>query len=335
MDWSRCPSDYLRRIYRRRGARQARQVVRNFGYAHEARRLGPAQPALAEAAPRLLGQEPRDFALWPYLFAVFGKWTWGWQPTGDCTRWMQQHLFDTLLCTLYAAGKVRRPSAQVAGESLYGLAKCELVNSYRYHGAGATGWALAEAAAKFGMLYRERYEDGRWVCDLSEETGLSVAWGDRGNGLPDWLEPIAARHKASAKARVRTPEEAGLCIQSGRPVQFCGYTYWGVSRDSDGVARSLDAGWHAMTATGVRWVAKSSPPRVESLWICNSGHGPHCEGPVGPIAMPESYAACGSWVPRKYLADVYEAGDCFVQDFVGGWEPLELPDYGFDGKLLG
>ena len=154
--------DWLEQAYNQPDA------ARNFGIWTEA----PRRPArgLPQAAPHILDQgERRDTVLWPALFAAWPQWHWGMQPTGDCTRWMQQHLLDVLLATLWAAGKIRKPDALVAGESIYGFAKCELANSYGYHGAGSTGYDVAEACVKFGSLYREQYQQNGQACDLHED----------------------------------------------------------------------------------------------------------------------------------------------------------------------
>jgi len=299
------------------------ETVRNFGIWTEAPRRSAND--LPQTAPHILDQdERRDTALWPALFAAWPSWHWGIQPTGDCTRWMQQHLLDVLLANLWAAGKARKPDALVAGESIYGFAKCELANSYRYHGAGSTGYDVAEACVKYGSLYRLDYRQNGQACDLRQETELSKTWGDRGRGVPDWLEPIAAQHKAKDRVKINSPTEMGLLIQAGYPCQYCGYTSWGTSRNQDGIATRFSSGWHAIAATGVRWNSNGEPL---AFWIANTGHGDHCNGPSGPLAMPEVYAECGSWVPVAKIAPVIEAGDCFTTTFVDGWPILQLPDW--------
>ncbi len=297
---------------------------RNFGIWTDA----PKQPPrpLAEAAPAILAQdERRDTALWPALFAAWPTWHWGMQPTGDCTRWMQQHLLDVLMAVLWKAAKIRQPDALVAGESIYGFAKCELVNSFRYHGSGATGYAVAEACRKYGALYRKKYaNDAGKECNLERETNLAITWGDQGGGVPDWLEPFAAEHKAKDRASIKSATEMGLLIQAGYPCQYCGYTYWGHTRNSEGIATRFGSGWHAITATGVRWKANGEPL---AFWIANTGHGDHCDGPIGPMAMPAIYAECGSWVPVSKIEPVIAAGDCFVTTFVDGWPVLQFETY--------
>ena len=284
----------------------------NFGIAIGLASTLPARP-LSEVAPHILAQERKDTALWPYLFRLWPDWKWGRQPTGDCTRWMKQHELDVLYACLHAAGKIDAPDALVAGEAIYALGKCELVDSYRYHGAGATGWAVGKAVKELGHLWRKRYEVDGKSWDLSSETKYSIEWGDRGRGLPDPLEPLAAENRAEDLVEAKTPEEAGLLVQAGYPVDYCGYTYWGVARGADGIGSRFDAGWHAMTATGVLW----DGDQVRALWIGNTGHGRHNSGETGPIPVPDVYAECGGWVPRRLLAPVYAAGDCYAHTLIG------------------
>lgn len=286
---------------------------------------------LAQAAPHILAQDKRrDTALWPALFKIFPSWHWGMQPTGDCTRWMQQHLLDCLMSVQAVAGKQRAPEAQVAGESIYALAKCELANSFRYHGAGCTGEAVAKAVVQYGSLYRKLYSQTSNQCDLRKETNLSVSWGNEGKGLPNWLEPLAAEHKAADAALLHSVEEMGLLIQAGYACQWCGMTSWGRKRDADGIAVQFDHGAHAITATGVRW---NQDGTVLAIWIANTGHGDHVTGPVGPIPVPEVYAECGSWVPASKIKPVVDAGDCHVTTAVAGWPILDLPSWGTEKFL--
>ena len=305
----------------------------NFGIAIPALALAPPGATVAEVAPHLLDAEPRDAALWPTLFRLWPDWRWGIQPTGDCTRWMQQHLLDVLHAVLWHNASIGRPEARVAGESIYATAKHELYGRYGYDGAGSTGWAVATAAVRYGFLLRKKYEvagktyDLRFDHDDRHTNTWSITWGDRDAarvGLPDELEPLAAEHKARDRVLVETPEQSGKLIQAGYATQYCGYTYWAMQRGDDGMGTRFSAGWHALTATGVRWNPDGT---VRALWIANTGHGDHVSGPVGPIDVPDVYAACGSWVPRRLLDRVYAAGDCHAHTFSDGWPIHALVDW--------
>ena len=56
---------------------------------------------------------------------------------------------------------------------------------------------------------------------------------------------------AFRRARIRST--------SPGPCQYCGYTSWGTLRGNDGIATRFSSGWHAITATGVRWDANGEP----------------------------------------------------------------------------
>jgi len=307
----------------------------NFGIALGALELAPPIATISEVAPHILAAEPQDMALWPTLFKTFPDWHWGIQPTGDCCRWGEQHILDVLLSVLEHNQKIAHPDRQVAGESIYALAKHELYDEYGYDGDGSTGWAVCTAAMKFGMLLRRLYEAGGKTYDLrhdhwpggDHENYWSYIWGDldRGReGLPKALEAIAAEHKAVDRVKVTTPEQAGKLIQAGYPSLYCGYTYWAYQRGSDGIGTRFSAGSHCMAATGVLW---DSGGLVKALWIGNTGHGAHVAGSVGPIPVPAVYAACGGWVPRRLLTSVYGAGDCFAHTMVEGWPLMDLVDW--------
>jgi hypothetical protein len=69
---------------------------------------------------------------------------------------------------------------------------------------------------KYGSLYRLDYQGDGQSCDLREETELSVDWGDRGQGVPDWLEPYAAQHKVKDRIAIGSATKMGLLIQAAQ-----------------------------------------------------------------------------------------------------------------------
>ena len=194
----------------------------DFGYDISLEALAPVPRPVSVFAPHLLDETPRDTALWPSLFQLFPGWHWGIQPTGDCTRWGKQHGLDVLHACLWVSQLIAKVAAQVAGESVYGLAKCELVNSYRYHGAGSSSWAVSTATMKHGYLLRQRYEVGGKVWDLTHDNGnghkntYSVEWGNQGRGLPNELEPLASQHKTTDRLNPQSAR-GGQADPSGLP----------------------------------------------------------------------------------------------------------------------
>lgn len=314
--------DYLEAMYR--------ESVPNYGYRIGGPKRAGSRRFCEVLAPHILAQEPADTCLWPALFKAWPNWHWGMQSTGNCTAWMQGHILDTLLALFWVAGKKELPEARVSKDSIYALAKCELSNDYGWHGAGSNGIDVASASQKLGFLLMKTYQVGGKTYDLTEEDAYAKAWGDAGQGLPDALEPIAKEHTAGDRIDVLDTETAGKLIQSGYPVQYCGYSYWPHQRDDNGIGIGrYSSGWHAMSLTGVRWGEDGRPAY---FWNANTGHGDHVDGPVGPYPVPDRYAECGAWIPAdKYVAPVLRAGDCYAHSAINGWPILNLETLGFGG----
>jgi hypothetical protein len=261
-----------------------------------------------------------DTVLWPALFQNFPGWLPGLQGTGDCVSWGFAHMADVLMCLLLLQIKIRQYPYKLCSESIYGFGKAELFNRYRWDAPGMAGVDAMKACQKFGSLYRTKY-DG---TDLTVYSGeRAIAWGEqqrRTHGVPDELEPFARIHRAFDYVLVDSVEDAAGLIGNGYPFIWCGNTQWGVVRDADGVAKQYRHGAHCLTATGVRFFEG----RPALFWIANTGHGAHVTGPVGPIAVPDAYASCGSWVPADIVARVIDDRDCYSLSFIDGFSANRL-----------
>jgi len=296
----------------------------NFGYLflpnHAKIRVRNAAGNIGHLARHSRGQDRDHATLWPALFQVFPDWTWGNQGTGDCVSWEAAHKLDVLLAILAVNGKIEPPKRRVASEPCYGFARVEgQGRSVYYGGPGTSGRAMQEGLKRFGTLYRQAYG----AADLSKYSGSRAVQYGR-SGVPDELEPEAANHKVRDAVCVRTTDEAIALIDSGYPVGYCGGTYWGLTRDANGIAKQIKSGAHGMAITGY-W---RNSPKGLCFWVANTGHGKHCSGPKGPIEVPDVYAQCGSWMPESRITPVLRAGDCFAHTFVEGWPVQKLPDYG-------
>jgi len=291
----------------------------NFGYWLPKTGVQIETRIAAVALPHILAaDEKRDTVLWPFLFRQWPNWKWGLQGTGDCVSWMVKHRLDVLLAVLiHCMGKRLKVPAQVVQEAVYGFARVERYGRPDYGGAGTYGSAAADAVQRFGILLRQPY-DGHNLTRYSGQR--AIEWGR--TGVPDELEPFAAEHKIRDRVAVTDCESAGALVQAGYPVDWCGYTSWGVERDADGFARRFASGAHAVTISGVRY------GRRPGFWVANTGHGDHVSGPVGPFAMPSVYAQCGSWVDWDRCERVFRAGDCFACSFVEGFPLQAVKDLG-------
>lgn len=248
------------------------------------------------------------------------------QASGDCVAWGTAHMGNVNLSVAALAGKISLPNALVSSESIYGFGKSELFNSYGSHRAGMNGIDAVDAWKKYGTLYRIRYPE----YDLCSYSGAyAIAWGERPrktHGVPDELEPYAAKHKAREYVQVDSAESMAALLEAGYSSQYCGYTYWPYVRDNDGMGKRFESGWHCMTAVGVIYGDDGKP----AWWrIANTGHGDHCDGPNEPGAVPGVYQECGGWVPNRLVEPVIRAGDCYCVTFVEGWPVLDMPDLGW------
>jgi len=296
---------------------------RNFGLWYPPEGMKPVCRGGPDAVAEVMAaDEKKNTVLWPYLFEAFDDWTYGQQGTGDCVSWEWAHKLDVLtavqICLKNLPFEAR---GRIASEAVYGFGRVEIFGRPDYGGPGMNGGYAAQGVAKYGTLHRLNYADVGH--DLSEYSGSRAIKYGR-TGVPDVLEPIAAEHKPSDGVQVTDSTMAGALLQQGYPVGYCGRTRWGFTRDDDGLAVSKGSGAHGMCITGVRY--KNREPFA--FWVANTGHGNHCSGPVGPYAMPDAYAACGSWMPVKYCERVFSAGDCYAHSYYEGFPAQELPDWG-------
>jgi hypothetical protein len=255
------------------------------------------------------------------------------QGTGDCVSWGSGHMGDVNMAVAFLAGKIRHPDALICQESIYGFGKSELFDSYRYNDQGMAGVDAAEAWKKYGTLYRKPYPG----YDLTEYEGSRAkAWGESPratHGVPDALEPFAAEHKARDSVQVDSIESGAALLQAGYSWQYCGYSYWPLSRTNDGMGTSFTSGWHCMTCVGVIYDEAGQP----AWWrIANTGHGDHVQGTPEPGDVNPIYQECGGWVPNRLVEPVIHAGDCHCVSFVEGWDVLDIPDLGWTpGRWIG
>ena len=298
----------------------------NYGYWVPPEGIAPLAVRVgAVSVPQIMaGDEAKDTALWPYLFKAFPSWSHGLQGTGDCVSWSWGHLFDVLMGVQVAQGAAERIVAQVAQESVYGFGRVEIYGRPDYSGPGMYGGAALKAVTQFGTLHRLQYNGD----DLRRYSGTrAIQWGR--TGVPDRLESTAADHQAIEGLVVTDCVLAGALIQQGYPVTYCGSTVWGRERNADGIATRFSSGAHAMTLTGVRY--RNHQPFA--FWNANTGHGHHCNGPVGPLPMPAVYAECGSWLPADRVEPVLRRGDCHAVSLYEGFPSQDLPDWGSDQYL--
>jgi hypothetical protein len=302
---------------------QSMGLIPNYGYVKTPTKYLPRFNALELPTEVLSNQKFQNTVLWPCLFAVWSCWKFGLQGTGDCVSWMHSHMADLSDAIRNLFNPRRSELLPTASEATYAFGKCELHNNYRFHAPGMMGLDAILACEKFGRLLRKRYESD----DLTNYNGeLAELWGEqprKTHGVPDYLEPEAAKHKMLNHLEVTDTNTAAAFVEAGYPVGYCGDSYWGIETDEFGHATRLSNGAHAMTITGVKYNGKTA----SHFWVANTGHGDHVDYRVKNSCIPETYRNCGSWMPANRIQPVLAAGDCFVISADGLWNVHRLlPD---------
>lgn len=314
-------SGYINRTYHKAAERNE---YPNFGlwYPPEGVRPIPGLRVGEAAVPTIMAaDEAKDTILWPYLFKFFPTWRHGSQGTGDCVSWGWKHMLDVQMCVQMLLK--RSPEEWVAAlrqETIYGFGRVEIFGRPDRGGPGMYGGGAFKAVKRYGTLHELKYP----TYDLRRYSGSrAISWGR--TGVPDALENKAAEHKVKDGVVVTSCRMAGALIQQGYAVTYCGGSYWGRTRNSQGVATRFSSGAHCMTMTGVRYDGRSEP---KYLWVANTGHGNHVSGPVGPFEMPSQYDQCGSWVPVNKIERVLNSGDSHSVSLYEGFKTRKLPDIG-------
>lgn len=281
-------------------------------------------PTVEEAAPHLLSniaESPKDTELWTALFDLFPDWRWGRQPTGDCTCWGKEHGLDCTMAMLYASGQIGKPKSRVYGSALYGGAKGGRLGR-KSGGQGSTSWAVSEAADKLGWLHWGTYKGPRGevvTCDIRHLH--SVEWGNRTQDVPKWLQDDALVTQAGQRIRATSAREAAALIVGGYAVDYSGYCPWVRRRGDDGIGVSFSRGAHMMCLTGVRFKDNGDPL---CFWNANTGHGDHVTGPVGPMSVPDMYAACGGWISSRTIDGFMQSVSNHAHSSIEGWPVLKM-----------
>ena len=274
-----------------------------------------ARPTLATAGPDLRLDETRDVFLGHALLSVDPTWKRGAQQIGSCVGWGWA-LSATVLsaCDIVCRGERESYAARVLEASVYGFARVEVQGKKNLGGDGSYGGAAANAVTKFGTLHYGQDYDGK-VYNAS--TGLLESeWGR--SGVPNELEPHAAKRKVSEAVLVKDFESAAAAIQAAYPVAVC---------SAQGFSMTMKAGaltpmghWsHCMMFCGVRW--KPEP----ALYCCNSWG--QCYSGSVDATLPLAFQRCGGWVSASTCSLMLRGEDSFALSGYSGFEPRTLPDW--------
>lgn len=273
------------------------------------------KPLLSQAGPDLALDESRDVNLGEYLLQCDPGWKRGSQKIGSCVGWGWALSVDMLAC----CDVLMRNEAEVYGgrtleASVYAFSRVEVRGQRNLGGDGSYGGAAAKAVNKFGTLHYgvdyagERFTDNSGIREKN--------WGR--DGVPDHLEPFAAKHKVSGVALVTNFEDAAKAIQNGYPVAVCSMRGFSMTL-RDGYLTPMGSWAHCMMFAGVKW-----KPRPALL--CVNSWGECYQGTVDP-ALPAQFQRSAGWVESSVCTAMLKGEDSFALSGYSGFAPRTLPDW--------
>lgn len=273
------------------------------------------KPTLAQAGPELALDENRDVFLGDYLLQCDPGWKRGAQTIGSCVGWGWALSCDILACCdVLMRNEPEVYGGRVLEASVYAFSRVEVRGQRNLGGDGSYGGAAAKAVTKFGTLhYGVEYAGERFT----DNSGLrEKEWGR--DGVPDRLEPFAAKHKVSSVALVTDFEQAAKAIQNGYPVAVCSMRGFSMTM-RDGYLTPMGSWAHCMMFAGVRWNPKPALLCVNSWGDCYTGS-------VDP-KLPKQFQRSAGWVEAATCTSMLKGEDSFALSGYSGFAPRTLPDW--------
>ena len=273
------------------------------------------KPTLAQAGPDLALDEKRDVFLVDYLLQCDPGWKRGAQKIGSCVGWGWALSCDILACCdVLMRNEPEVYGGRVLEASVYAFSRVEVRGQRNLGGDGSYDGAAAKAVTKFGTLhYGIEYAGERFT----DNSGLrEKEWGR--DGVPDRLEPFAAKHKVSSVALVTDFEQAAKAIQNGYPVAVWSMRGFSMTM-RDGYLTPMGSWAHCMMFAGVRWSPKPALLCVNSWGDCYTGS-------VDP-KLPAQFQRSAGWVEASTCTSMLKGEDSFALSGYSGFAPRTLPDW--------
>lgn len=274
------------------------------------------RPLLADAGPDLTLDTSRDVFLGEYLLRCDPRWKRGAQKIGSCVGWGWALSCDILAaCDVLLRNEAEVYGGRVLEASVYAFSRVEVRGQRNTGGDGSYGSAAAKAVTKYGTLHYGVDYAGERFTDNSGTR--EKEWGR--DGVPDRLEPYAAKHKVSSVALVKTFEEAAKALQSGYPVAVCSMQGFSMKLRDGGYLTPMGTWAHCMMFAGVRWKPRPALLCVNSWSDCY-------EGDVDP-SLPPQFQRSAGWVEAATCTDMLSGEDSFALSGYSGFSPRELPNW--------
>jgi len=276
-----------------------------------------ARPTLAQAGPDLVLDESKDVFLGQYLLDVAPGWKRGSQKIGSCVGWGFALSCDILAaCDIALRGESETYGGRVLEASIYAFSRVEVRGSRNLGGDGSYGGAAAKAVTKYGTLhYGIDYGSGDRFDDNSGSR--EKEWGR--DGVPDRLEPFAAKHKVSTVALAADFESAAKAIQNGYPVAVCSMRGFSMTLRDGGYLTPMGQWAHCMMFAGVRWKPRPALLCVNSWGDCYSGDVDK--------SLPVQFQRSAGWVEASVCNSMLSGEDSFALSGYAGFPPRTLPNW--------
>lgn len=275
-----------------------------------------AKPLLSQAGPDLALDESRDVFLGEYLLKCDPGWKRGAQKIGSCVGWGWALSCDILACCdVLMRNEPEVYGGRVLEASVYAFSRVEVRGQKNLGGDGSYGGAAAKAVTKYGTLhYGVEYAGERFT----DNSGLrEKEWGR--DGVPDRLEPFAAKHKVSSVALVTNFEDAAKAIQNGYPVAVCSMRGFSMTLRDGGYLTPMGSWAHCMMFAGVRWNPRPALLCVNSWGDCYSGDADK--------TLPPQFQRSAGWVEASVCTSMLKGEDSFALSGYSGFAPRTLPDW--------
>jgi hypothetical protein len=279
------------------------------------------KPTLAQAGPDLMLDESRDVFLGSYLLQCDPAWKRGAQKIGSCVGWGWALSTDILAaCDIHMRGEPETYGGRVLEASVYAFSRVEVRGQRNFGGDGSYGAAAAKAVSRFGTLHYGIDYGGEKFTDNSGQR--ESQWGR--DGVPDRLEPYAAKHKVSGVALVTDFEQAAKAIQNGYPVAVCSMQGFSMTL-REGYLTPMGSWAHCMMFAGVRW--KPYP-----ALLCVNSWGDCYQGEVDK-SLPPQFQRSAGWVRAETCTRMLKGEDSFALSGYSGFAPRKLDDNWLEGIL--
>jgi hypothetical protein len=247
------------------------------------------------------------------------NWTRWSQPIGSCVGYGWSLGADFMACidALWNGAEHTYRNMRVLEAGTYALSRVEVPGVRRAgRGDGSYGAAAARAVVKYGTLhYWVDYDGEKFETNSGKR---EKDWGD--TGMPDHLEPHAAKHKVKTTSLVTNFDEYAKAISNGYPVPICSGQGFTQARDDEGFCRARGSWSHCMLGGGVRHGRRPGGLIFNSWGKSNTG--PHF-----PKNMPQSYKDCSFWADADTLDSMLRGQDSFAISNYSGFKPRKL-DWG-------